>query len=78
MITWIIFHGSRAKKNKQSLLYIINIYNLVRCSPAKPRQWSLAVKERNKPAGELLKSWAHGYLIQICLVGHRIGDPLIS
>ena len=44
------------KKNKQSLLYIINIHNLVRCLPAEPRQWSLAVKERSKPAGELLKS----------------------
>ena len=44
------------KKNKQSLLYIINIHNLVRCLPAEPRQWSLAVKERSKPTGELLKS----------------------
>ena len=29
----------------------------------------LAVKERNRPVGELLKSWVHGCLIQACLTG---------
>ena len=38
----------------------------------------LAVKERNRPVGELLKSWVHGCLIQACFEGHRKGDPLFS
>ena len=38
----------------------------------------LAVKERNRLVGELLKAWVHGCLIQACFVGHTKGDPLFS
>ena len=87
---WKMQTGARARKQKYISIYIslylktflktgVYIY-IIQLDVHRRSQDSalLAVKERNRPVGELLKSWVHGCLIQACFVGHRKGDPLFS
>ena len=66
------------KKSNINYIWIFDIYIQLDVHRQSQDSVLLPVKERNRPVGELLKSWVHGCLIQACFVGHRKGDPLFS